>query len=512
MTILDLLGSWRSALPLLIVLTTVASAGAIFTLRNEQVVARAVAGLAGSALTLALVVALVAGVRAGERFEARLPFLPGEDILLQADALSVLFVGLSATLWLITTVYAVGYLREGPNQPRFFGFFALCVSATMGVALAGNLVTFIVFYELLTLATYPLVAHKGDRDTLRAGRIYLLYTLAGGAVLLMGAMFLHAWHGESAFRVGGLLAQAETRPEDAALRLLFAVMMVGLGVKAALAPLHGWLPLAMVAPAPVSALLHAVAVVKAGAFGIVRVVYDLFGVSLGVELGVLPWLSAVAAFTIIWGSLLALGQDDLKKRLAYSTVSQVSYIALGASLAHPAAALGAILHLIHQGIMKITLFFCAGAFAETLGVKAVSGLGGAGRRMPWTAGAFTVAALGMIGVPPTAGFVTKWTLGIGALEAQAGWVVAVLLASSALNAAYFLPILHAMWFRPEPASWPKSAPPPRLSVALTVAPPVATAALVLAAAALATSVFSPLGWVQAIALSEFGFGGAGATP
>ena len=512
MSALALPGQWHAALPLLIVFATVGSAMAIFALRDDQTRARAAVGLGGSALTLGLVVLLVIGVRAGERFELRLPFLPGEDILLQADALSVLFVALSATLWLITTVYAVGYLREGPNRPRFFGFFALCVSATMGVALAGNLITFVVFYELLTLATYPLVVHKGDRETLRAGRIYLLYTLSGGALLMMGAMLLHAWHGDGAFRVGGLLALAPTRPDDAALRLLFAVMIAGLGVKAALVPLHSWLPLAMVAPAPVSALLHAVAVVKAGAFGIVRVVYDVFGVSLADALGLLPWLAGAAAFTIVWGSLLALGQDDLKKRLAYSTVSQVSYIALGAALAHPAAALGAILHLIHQGIMKITLFFCAGAFAETLGVKAVSGLGGAGRRMPWAAAAFTVAALGMIGVPPTAGFVTKWALGLGALEADAGWVVAVLLVSSALNAAYFLPILHALWFGPEPPRWPRAVPPPRLSVALTVVPPVVTAALVVAAAVFATSEFSPLGWVQALALSEFGFGRAGEAP
>jgi multicomponent Na+:H+ antiporter subunit D len=505
MTVLALLGEWRSALPLLIVLATIASAAGILALREDQRRLRALVGLGGSALTLVLVVALVAGVRAGETFEARLPFLPGEDILLQADALSVLFVGLSATLWLITTIYAVGYLRDGPNQPRFFAFFAFCVSATMGVALAGNLITFVVFYELLTLATYPLVVHKGDRETLRAGRIYLLYTLSGGALLMMGAMFLHGWHGEGGFQVGGMLARAETRPSDAALTVLFAVMITGLGVKAALAPLHSWLPLAMVAPAPVSALLHAVAVVKAGAFGIVRVVYDLFGVSLADGLGLLPWLAGFAAFTVVWGSLLALGQDDLKKRLAYSTVSQVSYIALGAALAHPAAALGAILHLIHQGIMKITLFFCAGAYAETLGVRAVSGLGGAGWRMPWASAAFTVAALGMIGAPPTAGFVTKWTLGIGALEAQSGWVVVVLLISSALNAAYFLPILHALWFQPTPERWPREVPPSRRAVALMVGPPVATAALTVAAAVFATSIFSPLGWVQEIALSEFGF-------
>jgi multicomponent Na+:H+ antiporter subunit D len=493
----------EALLPLLIVLATVGSAAAIFALRDDQVRLRAGVGLGGSALTLALVLRLVTGLRAGETFETRLPFLPGEDILLRADALSVLFLSLSAVLWLVTTVYAVGYLRRGPNRSRFFGFFALCVSATMGVALAGNLVTFLVFYELLTLATYPLVVHRGDEASLRAGRTYLLYTLSGGALVLTGAMLLHAWHGAGSFEVGGMLARAATRPSDDQLRVLFAVLVAGVGVKAALVPLHGWLPLSMVAPAPVSALLHAVAVVKAGAYGLVRIVYDVFGVTLADALGVLPWLAGVAAATILWGSILALGQDDLKRRLAYSTVSQVSYIALGAALAHPAAALGAILHLIHQGIMKITLFFCAGAFAETLGVKTVSALGGAGVRMPWTAAAFTVAALGMIGVPPTAGFVTKWWLGAGALAADSGWVVAVLLASSALNAAYFLPILGKLWFA-APAGEPPAAP--KLATALMVGPPVLTAALVVAAALLATTPFSPLGWAQDLALAEFGFG------
>ena len=491
-------------LPLLIVGTTLLSAAGIFLLRDDQVRLRAAVGLAGPAATLALVGVLIAGVRGGVRYETRLPFLPGEDIVLQADALSVLFVALSAALWLATTVYALGYLRHGPNRSRFFGCFALCVSATMGVALAGNMITFLVFYEMLTLATYPLVVHKGDPATLRAGRTYLVYTLSGGALVFMGTMLLHALQGGGGFVVGGLLAQAEARPDAATLRVLFAVLIAGVGVKAALAPVHGWLPLAMVAPAPVSALLHAVAVVKAGAFGIVRIVYDVFGVSLAGDLGVLPWLGAVAAITIVWGSVLALRQDDLKRRLAYSTVSQVSYIALGASLAHPAAAVGAILHLIHQGIMKITLFFCAGAFAEVEGVKAVSRMDGLGRRMPWTMAAFTVAAFGMIGVPPTAGFVTKWHLAVGALEAEAGWVVAVLLLSSALNAAYFLPILSAAWFRPPP-DHPRPAPPPRLAVALMAAPPVVTGLLVIAAALLATSVFSPLGWAQALALREFGF-------
>ncbi len=492
------------ALPLLIVLTTIGSAAAVFCLRDDQTAARAAVAIAGPAMTLALVIAMTLGVLGGQRHEARIPFLRGEDIVLRSDALSVLFTGLSAVLWLVTTVYALGYMRKGPNRSRFFGFFALCVSATMGVALAGNLVTFVVFFEVLTLATYPLVVHNGDEKTLRAGRAYLLYTLSGGAALLMGALLLHTLQGASDFVVGGLLAQAGERPDDVALRIVFVALIVGVGVKAALAPLHGWLPTAMVAPAPVSALLHAVAVVKVGAFGVVRIVYDVFGVSLAQELGVLPPLAAAAAFTVVYGSARALWQDDLKRRLAYSTVSQVSYVTLGAALAHPAAAVGAIMHLIHQGVMKITLFFCAGAFAETAGVKTVSAMNGLGRRMPWTSAAFTVGALGMIGVPPTAGFATKWWLAEGGLAAGEGWVVAVLVTSSLLNAGYFLPVLGRMWFGDDPAPLRADGPEP-WRVALMTAAPLLTAGMTLAAALLATSVFSPLGWAEALALDEFGF-------
>ena len=225
------------------------------------------------------------------------------------------------------------------------------------------------------------------------------------------------------------------------------LLVLGLGVKAALVPLHGWLPQAMVAPAPVSALLHAVAVVKAGAFGIVRVVYDVYGVEFAADLNLLLPLGVMAAVTIIYGSIKALSQDNLKKRLAYSTVSQVSYIALGTATLGPIATIGGVVHLVHQGVMKITLFFAAGNYAETLGVHKVSEMNGVGRRMPGTTLAFTVGALGMIGIPPVAGYVTKWYLGLGALEAgAAAWVLPVLIISSLLNAAYFLPILYRAWF------------------------------------------------------------------
>lgn len=488
------------ALPILTIAVTLAAAAMILATPPRLGHLLGPASLMGGAATFGLVVAMGLGVAQGATFETRIAFLPEADLVLQTDALSMLFATLSATLWMVTTVYAVGYLRDGPNRGRFFGAFAVCVSATMGVALAGNLVTFLVFFELLTLATYPLVTHRGDEASIRAGRLYLAYTLGGGAALLTGAVWLHALGAPGAFVVGGALARAPDALAPWVATALFALLVGGVGVKAALAPAHGWLPTAMVAPAPVSALLHAVAVVKTGAFGIVRIVFDVYGVGYAEGLGVLTLLAALAAATILWGSILALGQDDLKRRLAYSTVSQVSYIALGAALASPMAAVGGIMHLIHQGVMKITLFFCAGAFAEGAGVKTVSAMDGMGARMPWVMGAFTVAALGMIGLPPTAGFITKWHLAGGGAETGQWWVLGVLLASSALNAAYFLPILRRAWFAPPPDGAGRVATPWALA-----APPVITAALTLAAALFATSIVSPLGWTRTLVLAEFGF-------
>jgi multicomponent K+:H+ antiporter subunit A len=280
---------------------------------------------------------------------------------------------------------------------------------------------------------------------------------------------------------------------------IFVLLVAGLGVKAALVPFHGWLPTAMVAPAPVSALLHAVAVVKAGVYGIVRVVYDLYGLELTAELNLLTPLAVLASITILYGSLRALAEDDLKKRLAFSTVSQVSYIVLGTAIFGPLATIGGLVHLMHQGIMKVTLFFCAGNLSEALEVHKVSEMDGVGRRMPLTMAAFTVAAFGMIGVPPIAGFVSKWYLGLGGLSAGHLWVVGVLVISSLLNAAYFLPAIYAAWFKQPTQPWHERERTSRLEVRWTLlVPPLATGLTSLLAGLFAGSAFSPLelaGWI-----------------
>lgn len=488
-------------LPLAIVLTSAVPGVAIFFLGEERQLTRTLLNLAGAVGKVVLLGIAIAGVRGGVAYETRLPFLPGADFLLRVDAPALLFGTLSGVLWLLTTVYAIAYLEDEPHRSRFFGFFSLCVAASMGIAFAGNLVTFLVFYELLTLTTWPLVVHRGTAKALAGGRVYLAYTFGGSALLLGGIAWLHSLTGGVEFTARGALWAFADRTFE--LRAIFALMAAGIGVKAALVPLHGWLPKAMVAPAPVSALLHAVAVVKAGAFGIVRLVYDVFGIEFGDRLGVLAPLAAVAGATIVWGSFRALFQDDLKKRLAYSTVSQVSYIVLGTAIVGQIATVGGLVHLVHQGIMKITLFFCAGLLAETLGIHAVSELKGAGRRMPLTMAAFTVAALGMVGLPPLAGFVTKWYLGVGGLAAGKGWVVLVLAVSSLLNAGYFLPILRAAWFEPPPASWPREVTHRHEAALGLLVPTLVTAVLVILAGLFAGSELSPLGWAKLIVRREY---------
>lgn len=497
--------NWNAWLPPLVVASSLLPGLIIFALPEESVRLRTALNLSGAVGKLLLVGWMLWGVAHGDHYEARLALLPDIDLVLRADALALLFVTLSALLWLLTTVYAVGYLEGSPQRSRFFGFFSLCVTAAVGVSLAGNLLTFLLFYELLTVTTYPLVVHRGTEVARQAGQTYLVYTLCGGTLLLLGTAWLYTLTGTLEFTPRGFL-HAVDAVHHPALIAIFVLLITGLGVKAALVPLHGWLPRAMVAPAPVSALLHAVAVVKAGAFGIVRVVYDVYGIEFAELLGLLRPLAVVAAVTIIWGSLRALFQNDLKRRLAYSTVSQVSYIALGVTLFGPIGTTGGLVHLVHQGIMKITLFFCAGNYAETLGVHKISEMGGAGRRMPLTTLAFSIAALGMMGAPLTAGAISKAWLIDGATMSGMPWVIWVLWTSSLLNAAYFLPIVWRAWCHPAPTSWPdeRIAPRPwRETTGLLLLPPLATAAATLAGGVFADIAIGPLAWAQLIAGREY---------
>ena len=489
--------------PLLIIATSLIPGIWIFFIPRNKRFLRSALNIGGALIKLQLVVLVLIGIYAGEVYQISWQVLPGLDLRLNIDGLAGLFLLLSAFLWLLTTIYAIGYLENSPNRARFFGFFTLCVSATTGVAMAGNLFTFVVFYELLTLATWPLVVHRGTHQAIAAGRVYLKYTLLGGAALLLGTVLLHSLAGSVEFTPGGYLAGFDIH--QAWLWVVFILLIGGLGVKAALVPFHSWLPQAMVAPAPVSALLHAVAVVKAGAFGIVRVMYEVFGIGYADALGMAWVLLVMAAITIVYGSMRALFETDLKKRLAFSTVSQVSYVALGVALAGPFGAIGGLIHIVHQGLMKITLFLTAGNYAETLGIHKVHELAGVGRRMPWTTAAFSLAALGMIGLPPLAGFVSKWYLGLGAWEVGAYWVLGVLFLSSLLNAAYFLPLVYRAWFAPAPAHWPheQSLSNRFETHAMLLFPPLITAASVLALGVFAGYAVTTLGWVQWIVEQEF---------
>ncbi|TVR23958.1 MAG: monovalent cation/H+ antiporter subunit D family protein [Anaerolineaceae bacterium] len=492
--------TWESFLPVAIVLSSMIPGLIIFWIPEKQSQWRTGVNLLGAVVKLVFIAIVMAGVWRGDtEYEARLSLLPDLDLVLRADGLGLLFVVLSGTLWLVTTIYAIGYLEHSHSRSRFFAFFSLCVSATMGIALAGNLFTFLIFYELLTICTYPLVIHNGTDEAMGGGRTYLAYTLTGGVALLVGVVWLSVIAGPVEFTDGGALGHVEGHVT--ALTVIFALFMIGTGVKAAIFPMHGWLPRAMVAPAPVSALLHAVAVVKAGAFGVSRIVIDVYGVDLAQSLNLLLPLLIAACTTVIVGSVLAVFQDDLKRRLAYSTVSQVSYVVMGVAIFGPIGAAGGLLHLVHQGVMKITLFFGAGAFAETLGVKKVSQMNGIGSRMPWTMAAFTVGALGMIGVPPVAGFISKWYLGTGAIAADVDWVVLVLLGSSLLNAIYFLPILYRAWFLPQIDEWPHEEPGP--ANWMLVAPPVVTAVAALLLGVFASADFSLLSWVELIIEREY---------
>jgi multicomponent Na+:H+ antiporter subunit D len=410
---------------------------------------REAATLLTAAALLACVLQVLPAVLAGERPAWLLgSMLPGLQIAFQAEPLGMLFALIASGLWIVNSLYSIGYMRANgeANQTRFYVCFALALAATMGIAFAGNLFTLFVFYEVLTLVTYPLVTHAGTDAARRGGRVYLGLLMGTSIVFLLPALVaVWALAGSTDFVPGGILGGTLGH---AGLAALLALCVFGIG-KAALMPFHRWLPAAMVAPTPVSALLHAVAVVKAGVFSVVKVIVYIFGVdnlaSAGLD-GAADWLVVVAGFTIIAASVVALGADNLKRRLAYSTVSQLSYVVMAAALLAPLSLIGAALHIAAHAVGKITLFFAAGAIYTAAHKTEVSQLDGIGRRMPWTMGAFTIAALSMIGLPPAVGFISKWTMLSGAMAAQHWVAVGVIVASTLLNAGYFLPIVYRAFF------------------------------------------------------------------
>ncbi len=377
---------------------------------------------------------------------------PGISLQLRVDPFGLYFGLLASSLWIATSFYSIGYMRglKEHAQTRYFFCFAVALSSTIGVAFAANLLTLFLFYELLTISTYPLVAHKETPEALAAGRKYLTYLLTSGVFILFSIAYTYQLTGSLDFVAGGFL-KGQGSPET--LRLLFVAFILGFSTKAALMPIHEWLPTAMIAPTPVSALLHAVAVVKAGVFCISRVMLSTFGTSLLQDSGLGLLTAYFVSFTILAASIIALTKDDLKARLAYSTVSQLSYIVLGVALLDKTGVLGGIIHIVNHGFSKITLFFCAGAIYVASHRKKISDMAGIGYAMPFTMGAFAIASLSMIGVPPVAGFVTKWYLLNGALEIGNLPIVIVLMASTILNAGYFVPITFKAFFTGDAKKW-----------------------------------------------------------
>ena len=377
--------------------------------------------------------------------------LPGIEIGFRVDAFGLLFAMGASILWIATSFYSIGYMRSTNehSQTRYFTCFAVALSATIGVAFSANLFTMFLFYEVLTIITYPLVAHKGTPEAKAGGRKYAIYLLGAAKAFLVAAIILtYNLTGTLEFSKDGIFPAIMQLENPELLYIIFVLFLFGFA-KSAVMPLHSWLPAAMVAPTPVSALLHAVAVVKTGVFTVLRVIFFVFGADLMLDIGVDVFIITFASVTIIAASIIALSMDNLKARLAFSTISQLSYIILGAALLTPSAMVGGIIHITNHAFSKITLFFCAGSIYVSSHKTEVSQLNGIGKKMPWTMAAFALATLSMIGVPPASGFITKWYLVIGSLERNSLVVLTVLLVSSFLNAAYFVPILYKAFFKKE---------------------------------------------------------------
>lgn len=436
----------------------------------------------GVTLVTASLVALLVVITAnrflnGEEFALTVAEpMPGVALSFKIEALGMLFALVAGSLWVVTSIYAIGYMRklDEQNQTRFYAAFAVAISCAMGVAFADNLFTLFLFYEILTLSTYPLVTHNGTDEAKAGGRTYLGILLGTSiGLFLFGILVTWFVAGDLSFQQGGILAG---KLDPAWAGLLYALFLFGIG-KAAVMPFHRWLPAAMVAPTPVSALLHAVAVVKAGVFSLLKVTIYIFGGDFILSNDVTGLLIWVVAATILLSSLVAMTKDNLKARLAYSTVSQLSYIVLGAMLASKSGLIGGSMHIAMHAFAKITLFFAAGAVYVTTGKKLVSELKGLGRAMPITFGVFLIGALSIIGLPPFGGMWSKWYLGLGAVETGQLLLLGVLMLSSLLNIAYLLPIpIRAFFSQPadgEPYTEIKEAPKPIL-IAMIITATVTT--------------------------------------
>ncbi len=438
-----------SLTPLLAILVAALGSLLIIITGERRANLREFWSVAAGVLQFALVASMAPAVLSGQAPSLVLfRLLPGIELAFRADAFGLLFALGASILWLAASFYSIGYMRtlEEHAQTRYFTCFALALSATMGVAFSANLFTLFLFYEALTLATYPLVAHKETAEAKAGARKYVIYLLGAAKVMLIPAIVLtYNLAGTLEFRPGGIFPESGLAERPTLLYVVFALFLFGFA-KNAVMPLHSWLPAAMVAPTPVSALLHAVAVVKTGVFSTLRVVLFVFGPAAMREIGADELALAFASATILVASLLALRQENLKARLAFSTISQLSYIVLGGALLAPAGVLGGIAHITNHAISKITLFFCAGSIYASAHKTEVSETAGLAKRMPWTMAAFTIASLSLVGIPPLSGFVSKWYLAVGSLQRGNPWILAVLLASSLLTAAYLGPIVYKAYF------------------------------------------------------------------
>ncbi|MBW6509438.1 MAG: monovalent cation/H+ antiporter subunit D family protein [Desulfuromonadales bacterium] len=404
----------------------------------------------GAVLTFIAVMILAPGVLSGGAYALNLITLyPGISVSFYLDPLGLVFAGTASFLWILASIYCIGYMR-GLNehaQTRFYVCYAVSVGAAMGAAFSANLFTLYLFYEIVSIFTYPLVMHHQDKEGYEGARKYIIYLMFTSKAMLLPAMaIIYVLTGTLDFNMSGISGGIFPAEADRMMVIIAYLLCLFGFAKAGIMPLHNWLPDAMVAPTPVSALLHAVVVVKVGVFSICRVMLSLFGINLLDVTGMGMFTAYVVSFTIITASIIALTQTNLKARLAYSTVSQLSYIVLGVAMLTPHAVTGGLLHIANHAFAKITLFFCAGCIFVASGKKDISEMGGLGWRMPVTMAAFALASLSMIGVPPVSGFVSKWYLALGAMDIGSIFLLAVLLISSLLNAGYFVPITFKAFF------------------------------------------------------------------